>query len=58
MTLKEGGTTDVGVVKLKIHGVNGVRRGHRRRRPGQGAEAPRPDYLRTAAGRAGVEAGV
>jgi protocatechuate 3,4-dioxygenase beta subunit len=25
MTLKEGGTTDVGVVKLKIHGVNGVR---------------------------------
>jgi protocatechuate 3,4-dioxygenase beta subunit len=25
ITLTEGGTTDVGVVKLKIHGVNGVR---------------------------------
>ena len=25
ISLSEGGTVDVGVIKLKIHGVNGVR---------------------------------
>ena len=53
--LTEGGTVDLGVLKLKIHGVNGVRAviggGGR-----EGYRAPRPDDVRTAAGRAGVEA--
>ena len=54
ISLTEGGTVDLGVIKLKIHGVHRRPRGHRRRRAaGLGAARTAPAGARPASATAG-----